>query len=98
MRRYEHFAPAPRGPPRCSYLALHRFAEQPLGLEQDHDQEEHQRDAFFVCRREIRAGEVLEHADQYAAEQRAARLVEASDDRGIERLETDGVAHVELRE
>jgi hypothetical protein len=78
--------------------ALLGLAEQPLGPEQDHDQEKHERHAFLVGRRDVGAHQVLEHADQHAAEERAARLVEAADDRGIERLQADDVAHVELRE
>ena len=44
------------------------------------------------------ADQVFQHADQHAAEQRAARLVEAADDRREEGLLPDRVAHVELRE
>src|SRR5688572_25015453 len=82
-------------PLRRSYLPLLRATEQPFGAEQDDDEEEHQRDAFLVRRRNVEADQVLHDADEHAAEQRPARLVEAADDRGEEGLEADRIAHVE---
>src|SRR5215210_2948814 len=81
-----------------SYLALLGTPEQSFGPEQDDQQEHDERDALLVGGRHVETDEVLEDADQHAAEQRATGLVEAADDRGEERLLPDRVAHVELRQ
>src|SRR5512135_1651574 len=63
-----------------SYLALLGLAEQSLGTEEDHDDEEQQGDPFLVCRRDVEAHDVLEDADEDAAEEHAAGLIESADD------------------
>ena len=67
-----------------------------MGADQnDHDQDQ-QRDGHPVLRGKISRGEVVDHAQQQAADDRTANLVEAADDRRDERVEAEPFAVREL--
>src|SRR5207248_514417 len=74
-----------------SYGAFFRAAEQSLRAEKDHRDEQEKRDRRAVLGREVGGDEVIDDAQQQAAGDRAAHLVEAADDRRDERGEPEGL-------
>src|ERR1051325_5875176 len=72
---------------RGSYRPLLDAAEQALRTKQDHQDEDQERKRKPVLRRDVRGGEIVDHAEQQAADDRTAHLVEAADDRGDEGVE-----------
>src|SRR3954468_8621151 len=91
-------AARPRFPRATSYGALFRAAEKALRTEQDdHDQQE-ERDGGAVLRGPVGRDEIVDDAEDEAASDRAAHLVEAAHDRRDERDQPKRLAVGELGE
>ena len=67
---------------------------RPLRSPQDHEDQQQQGDRIPVGAGQVVAGPVLQHPDEEAAEQGAADLVEAADDRRRERQQAEADAAV----
>src|SRR5262249_59108365 len=80
----------------ASYRALLDPAEQPLRTEQDDHDQDQQRYRHSILRRKVSSGEIVDHPEQQAADDRSANLVEATDDRGDEGVEAQPLAVREL--
>src|SRR5580658_3745498 len=93
----------PRRSPRrrrqtASYGPLLDAAKQPLRPQQDHRDEDQKWKGAAILRREVSRRKVVEDAEDDAAQDRAAHLIETPDDGGGERREPERLAIGEFRQ